>query len=368
VSFPEIFSIWLMIPASLFLLIGGGPSMVTAMIWTMLADVTPAAERAGVYYMIMAVVLVLTATLYPLAGWLMTFSPWVPLWGGFVTLWIGVASSFFLPETGTLRAKADEREQQQQQQQHSEDADAHPATEAATISKASGGLITRAWRVLKRDAVQIWRFIITSRQIMLLCLLNSIHNPFSVSMVVYGLQYMTARFEWDWSTATYVLTISRITSVIFLLFLLPAVSAYMLQGFGMNPYKRDLYLFRFSTILLTAGCFMMALAVQPWMMMTSQIVYGMSSGYAPQARALVTALVEPHMLATLNTTLSTLEGIMALIAAPGIGWLLGKGLEWGGLMVGLPYMVLAAIAFVAMVTACLLRVPREMMGRAGNYA
>ena len=362
-SFPDVLSIWLMIPASLFLLIGGGPTMTTAMIWTMLADVTPAAERAGVYYLLMAFVLVLTATLYPLSGWLMTFSPWLPLWGGFVILWIGVASSFFLPETGTLRAKADEQERQH----HDENTETTAASgEEDEPSKANGGLISTVWRVLKRDAIQIWCFIISSRQIMILCLLTALHNPFSVSMVVYGLQYMTARFQWDWSTATYVLTISRITSVIFLLVLLPAVSMYMLKGLGMNPFRRDLYLFRFSTVLLTAGCFLMALANQPWMMITSQMVYGMSSGYGPQARALVTALVEPHMLATLNTTLSALEGIMALIAAPGIGWLLGKGLEKGGMLVGLPYLVLAALAFLAMVTACLLKVPREMMRVEGH--
>jgi MFS family permease len=133
----------------------------------------------------------------------------------------------------------------------------------------------------------------------------------------------------------------------------------MVRGGIVDPFKRDLYLLRVSAGLLCAGSLLFALAPDGGSMMAAQVVYGLSLGYSPQARALVTALADPDMLATLNTTLATLEGLLSVIAASSLAWLLGKGLELGGDLQGLPYLVLGGVAFLALITALFIKVPKD---------
>lgn len=357
-ALPDVFSVWLMAPAGLFLLVGGGPTMVTAMIWTMLADVTPVAERASVFYLLMALALILSATLTPLAGWLMTFTPWLPLWIGFAVCWVGTATSFLLPETSAVLLRP-----QRTSAPEPPDEDDEPVK--TTDDNSSNNIFSSAWTALRRDAHRVYAFTLSSRRITALALLTALHHPFLVGMVVYGLQYMTARFAWSWTRATYVVTVSRVTSVALLLAGLPLATTLMARCGVSDPFRRDLYLLRASATLLCIGCLLFGLAPDGGTMVASQIVYGMSLGYSAQARALVTALVEPHMLATLNTALATLEGIMDVVAAFGLGWLLTKGLELGGELEGLPYLVLGGVALLAVITAFVIRPPNTKQQTGG---
>lgn len=52
-------------------------------------------------------------------------------------------------------------------------------------------------------------------------------------------------------------------------------------------------------------------------------------------RALLNAVVEPHTVAALNTTISTMETLMGLASAPLLGWLMSLGLGMGGPWLGL---------------------------------
>ena len=354
-ALPDIFSVWLMAPAGLFLLVGGGPTMVTAMIWTMLADVTPVAERASVFYLLMALALILSATLTPLAGWLMTYTPWLPLWIGFAVCWVGTATSFLLPETGAALLHPQKTSTPEHEQEEADDDDEAPIK---TTDSNSNNILSSAWTALRRDAHRVYAFTLSSHRITALALLTALHHPFLVGMVVYGLQYMTARFAWSWTRATYVVTVSRVTSVV-LLVGLPLATTLMARCGVSDAFRRDLYLLRASATLLCIGCLLFGLAPDGGTMVASQVVYGMSLGYSAQARALVTALVEPHMLATLNTALATLEGIMDVVAAFGLGWLLTKGLELGGQLEGLPYLVLGGVALLAVITAFVIRPPNK---------
>lgn len=357
-ALPGVFSIWLMVPASLFLLLGGGSTMVTAMVWTMLADVTPAAQRASVYYLLMALALVLSASLTLLSAYLMAYTPWLPMWLGFGVCWLGNVGSFLLPETSPLllgKAKEDapaagtsDRVEEGAPERTPEGANTPPKV---TLR----GIIATGWSSLSDDAWHIYYFIISSPSIMALSFLVALHNPFLIGMVFFGLEYMTLCFMMSFHEGTYVLAISRYTSVAVLLAGLPLATRLLTLAGVDVPFRRDLYLFRVSALLLLVSCVLFGFAPTRGAMTASQVIYGTSMGYSPQVRALVTALVEPHMLATLNTALATLECVVGVVAAPVVGWLLGRGMDLG--FYGLPYLLLSIVAFAILIVAFLIRPP-----------
>ena len=145
-----------------------------------------------------------------------------------------------------------------------------------------------------------------------------------------------------------------------LLLILPFGSWVMTKRFGINPVKRDLQLARISSAFIILGSLLLAVAQVPWMLILALVVFGLSAGYSSQCRAVITALVEPHMLATVNTTMSMVETVLSLIGTPAIAWLLGKGLEKGGAWQGLPYFVFALVGLIVATALSLFKIPASL--------
>lgn len=145
-----------------------------------------------------------------------------------------------------------------------------------------------------------------------------------------------------------------------LLVVLPLLSRVLTKNFGVNPVKRDLGLARLSAVFITCGSLLLAVADVPWVLMLALAVFGLSSGYGAQCRALITALVEPHMLATVNTTMSMTGTVLAMIGTPAIGWLLGEGFDMGGAWQGLPYFVFTLIGLFMVAALCLFQIPADL--------
>lgn len=194
--FPDTFSIWSILVGSLFYLIGGGGQMVVAMIWTIIADVVPVAERTGVFYNIFAMNLLLSVIVNPIAAWLLSIDPWLAMWIGYAALVVGVLSSALIPETLKFRQAADIK-------RRGGDVSAPAAQDDEPQSRkipAVGDLARRAWFSVKNDVSHVWHFIFTSKSVVLLLLA---YGPFyliklALNMII--LQYMTRRFNWEWST------------------------------------------------------------------------------------------------------------------------------------------------------------------------
>ena len=144
--------------------------------------------------------------------------------------------------------------------------------------------------------------------------------------------------------ATYVSTISNITALVALLLLLPASSWLLVNRCGFGPLSRDLFLTRISVVFVIVGSLLTAIAPVPWLYISALIITSLGVGCITLCRALLNAIVEPHTVATLNTTVSMLETMMGLIGSPVLGWLLSKGMDLGGLWMGLPYLVCGALA------------------------
>jgi MFS family permease len=64
-------------------------------------------------------------------------------------------------------------------------------------------------------------------------------------------------------------------------------------------------------------------------------------------RSLLSSMVEPRHMGTLNSLIGVLEMLGLMIAAPVLFGSLSLGFEWGGAWTGLPFICAAAIISVA---------------------
>lgn len=107
----------------------------------------------------------------------------------------------------------------------------------------------------------------------------------------------------------------------------------------------------------------MGLASVPWLFVISLITVSIGNSFVALSRALINALVEPHTIATLNTTISLIEVIMGL-TAPAMSWLLGRGFELGGQWMGLPFLVTSLMAMATAVMLFIVKLPASGIAQA----
>ena len=345
---PDTFSIWSILFGSVAFLIGGGTPVITAMVWTILTDSTSPTNRTTLFYQMHAMMLILSAAFRPVAAWLLSIDPWLPMWIGLVALILSMFSTLLIPETLQLSKLSNPQ---------------HPSH-----LKSGGGLLRTALASATKELFRIWHFILGSKHIMLLVLADGLCNPIYIAFEMNMLQYVTKRFNWDWSAATYLTTVNKVTSVIVLLVILPLVSRTVTKRYSMSVSTRDLYLSRGSVLFIAAGSLCTAVAAAPWLLVVSLVVFSFGNGFPPQLRALLAGLVEQDSLATLNTTLATAETLMGLAGVPALGWLLSEGIRLGGAWMGLPFLFTSLCAALAAAAMFVFRLPREAAGKdEGGY-
>lgn len=138
---------------------------------------------------------------------------------------------------------------------------------------------------------------------------------------------------------------------------LPVASSVLTKRFRYSPINRDLFLARVSIIVFIIGSILTAVADVPWLFICAMVITSLGQGISTLCRALLNAVVEPHTIATLNTTMSTVETLMGFIGSPVMGWLLSRGIELGGMWMGLPYIATSLLGVAVMVAIFLVRIP-----------
>lgn len=197
--FPDVFSIWAIIYGNIFYLIGGGGAMAAAMVWTLLSDAVPVAERTGVFYMLAAMNLILSIVLSPLSALMLSINPWIAMWIGYAAMVLSIVPCVFMPETLKLRQKADDK--RRHEEPAGEVLNRGPEGDGAKLTTKS--VARQAWFAVKNDLGHIWRFIFASRSIMALIFAFGAFSPVRLAYATNMLQYMTKRFDWTWSTVRY---------------------------------------------------------------------------------------------------------------------------------------------------------------------
>lgn len=103
--------------------------------------------------------------------------------------------------------------------------------------------------------------------------------------------------------------------------------------------------------------FIMTISAVPWLFVGSLVVMSLGNGFSALCRALLNAVIEPHTLATLNTTIGLVEMLIAIAIGPAMGWLLSRGMQLEGIWQGLPFLGLTFCAVCISVAVFAFRIP-----------
>lgn len=290
----------------------------------------PAEARTNLFYKLHAMMLIMSAAMRPVAGWLMSKDPWLPMWIGLIALALSTISALLVPET-------------LQYSQTSEKIlgdGVKPDTQRPTAAV----LLSRLIRLVRVEALRTWHFIFSSKKVMLLVMTYGLSSTIFMAFEMQMLQYMTVRYEWDWSTATYYSIVSKVTSVVVLLGILPFASHAVEKRYDGNPVSRDLFLGLTSIAFIIAGNLLTVIAAVPALLVLALLVYGVGAGFWAQVRALLAETVDRNSLAAMSSVVAMVETLVSLVSIPFLGWLLSKGIEAGGFWIGLPYVMTSICA------------------------
>ncbi|KAK2052489.1 ATP synthase F0 [Colletotrichum caudatum] len=345
---PNVLPLWTVWFGSVFQFIGGGPGTVAAMVWTMVSDVVSISNLTVVYYRIAAVSLGGQLFIAPLSAYLQSKNPWLPLAIGSIALITGTCLSPFLPETLKLRRAADEEFEQTLHRPERVTNDERTVKEQVIFA-------------VRNDMDHVYHFLITSRRVVFLMAGSNLTTIVKYVKEAILSQYVHNLFGWSWVKATLVSAVAVSAHIIMLLAILPAAGRYITKRTAVHPLIRDLWLVRMTGILLSLGCFMVAVAYTPWFFVVALIICTFGISYVNLSRAVLSAVVEPHTTGTLNTTMSWLEQMSMLVSAPIISGLLKVGNATGGVWIGLPYMVATMMSIGGTVLVFLYRLPEDKL-------
>lgn len=389
--FPDVVPLWTVWLSALAWFIGGGPVMIFATLWTMLADVTSEEERwvlflfsffsicnvpvlissrASVFFKFGVAAFGAESFASLISSWLMALNPWIPAVIGFCIVMLGMLLALTLPETKHFRVSQPKEEltvelaelspddaslmehSHQKEERASDDSrfleNAHVESLEFTDAKATNqqSFFTKLHSRC-RPYLTPYIFIFQNKRILLLL------TAFFVSRLSRGssflAQYISTRYTWSLAQATFLVSFKPALSVPLFLYIIPSMSRYLLRY--MKPDAKDLQLARLSVLLLVVGTLGIALAPSIAILIPSLILQTGGSGFVYLIRSLIATLVGKEEMARLFTAIEILQAAGNVVSSLTITTVFQAGLKMGGPWVGLAWMVtsiLFAVVGVAM--------------------
>ncbi|KAI3398099.1 hypothetical protein diail_9852 [Diaporthe ilicicola] len=347
---------WSFILGFVFQFVGGGAPVGMSMLYTMLADVLHVEEMTPVLFRFYSVLLVAELVANPLGGFLLSIGPWISLSTGNGFMVLVIMSLHILPETLAVRRWHDAR------------AGKAPRPRLAALGGDDDdeGLKKSSIRAAFDDArdqlVEVWEFLIGNKRLVVL-MLPLIFATLGRYIQEMLLQYATKRYGWSWSKAAYFLTLKSASFIVVLIILLPAISSLCLRRLGMSPLSKDLWLSRWSAVVLVVADLAIAFSSSPALLGVGLVLLSGGCGLSPLLRSLLNAQVEPHHVGILNTLLGFVDTVGVMVAAPIFSESLNKGIELGGAWIGLPFVAGAIISCFAAGILWVYRIPPQVERR-----
>jgi MFS family permease len=94
---------------------------------------------------------------------------------------------------------------------------------------------------------------------------------------------------------------------------------------------------------MAVGFLFMALSTSLPLLVLAMAINTLGSGLHLYLRNLATSLVEPHHVARLMTFVSWIDTSGLMVASPLLAWLFERGVEMGGIRMGLPFFFTASV-------------------------
>ncbi|KAJ5160912.1 uncharacterized protein N7482_007916 [Penicillium canariense] len=363
--FSDIFplrAIWL---SSLAWLIGGGPVVSFAIIWTMMADVTSESERAGLFFQFAIVSMGADFVTSALASWLMTMDPWAPLLIGYTIVLGGLMFILVLPETkhaipshgaepsnvelSELSEESDPKYPSRKPEEaglyHGQsdldvdhEHEAHLSWSYPTPQRPSFWAKCRA---NYRFYVKPYLFILNRKPVLLLLTAFLVYR-LSRGSSWFLTQYISTRYHWTLAQANLLVASRPTVSIPVFLWGLPWLKKHVLNP-RRTPTEKDLWLARASVLCLTLGTLGIGLSPSLATLIPSMILQTSGSGFVFLTRSIITTLVERDETARLYTVIEIIQSFGNVVASLSITTVFQLGLRLGGFWIGLAWMMTSSL-------------------------
>ncbi|KAJ5751037.1 hypothetical protein N7533_008065 [Penicillium manginii] len=372
--FSDIFplrAIWL---SSLAWLIGGGPVVAFAIIWTMMADVTTESERAAMFFQFGIVSMGADFVSTAASSWLMALNPWIPLFIGFIIIFLGLLMTFLLPETKHAFVKDDpvhvelsefdDEAEPKRQYTDPNDTDSEMNTRPSMDAHMSWSYPktssrVRSWwdrcRTNIRFYVRPYLFILDHKPVLLLLSVFLIYR-LSRGSSWFLTQYISTRYHWSIAESNLLVAFRPTVTIPVFLWGLPYLKKHYLNARHSSTQK-DLSLARASILCFTLGTLGIGLSPAIGTLIPSMMLQASGSGFVFLTRSIITTLVDRDQTARLYTVIEILQSVGNVVASLTITAVFQLGLRLGGFWIGLAWMVTSSLFCMVAAAIWVFRLP-----------
>ncbi|KAJ6008256.1 hypothetical protein N7540_012232 [Penicillium herquei] len=365
-------AVWL---SSLAWLLGGGPVVTFAIIWTMMSDVTTEDERASLFFQFAVVSMGADFLSSAFASYLMTLNPWIPLSIGYVIVFAGLMLMMMLPETKHVKLASNKPEpsnvemSELNHDQLEPKPEPRPYHDDSDVEIGSDHEDHMSWSYPSRQNLSLWgrikaniRFyvqpylFILNRKPVLLLLSAFLVYRLSRGSSWFLTQYVSTRYHWTLAQANLLVSFRPTVSIPVFLFGLPWLKKYYLDP-RRSSTEKDLFLARGSIVFLTVGTLGIGLSPVIGTLIPSLILQTSGSGFVFLTRSIISTLVERDETARLYTAIEILQSIGNVVASLSITTVFQIGLRMGGFWVGLAWMMTSTLFCMVGVAIWWFRLP-----------
>ncbi|CAI7655258.1 unnamed protein product [Penicillium glandicola] len=375
--FSDIFPLRALWFTALTWVFGGGPVVSFAIIWTMMADVTNEAERAGIFFQFAIVSMGADFGSSAVSSYLMTLNPWVPLIVGFTIVMAGMMLILALPETKhalpprqteTTHVELSDLTDHTPEPKYSLHDEPEPYSgepdmngdhenepPSWSIPSYSHQSILTKFRANYRFYLKPYRFILNRKPVLVLLTAFLVYR-LSRGSSWFLTQYISTRYSWTLAQSNFLVSCRPTVSIPLFLFGLPLLKSRFLSP-RLSSTEKDLWLARRSIFCLTIGTLGIGLSPTIATMIPSMIIQTSGSGFVFLARSIVTTLVERDETARLFTAIEIIQSLGNVVASLSITTVFQIGLRLGGVWIGLAWMMTSTLFCIVGVAIWTFKLP-----------
>ncbi|ODA79841.1 hypothetical protein RJ55_05438 [Drechmeria coniospora] len=337
---PLMFSLWrtqvrenpyLLMTASLFLLLGGGVPVLLATLYAMAADVSADEQKAAsfLYLTFGATAGGLVGPL--LAGLLMErHGPWVPIYVVMAVTPFMLCMFFFIPETLPTRSKLD-----------------RPLDDWRSAVADGLGDLVRSLGMMRNVNIPL---------ILVTFLFQSARFTAYTSTLV---QYVSKHFGWTLAETSLLLSPLGILNLVVLVALPKLSRVLMSPRFRFTVFGKDLFLTQVSTLIIVVGALIEAFSRHVGLFLFGLFIGTFGAADSPLARATVSHHVDGRHTSRLYALIGIVEVLGGFVGGPALAWFFDQGLRRKGLYTGLPWLYVASLCSVALAALFFVQPPRK---------
>ncbi|KAF3938114.1 hypothetical protein ABW19_dt0207956 [Dactylella cylindrospora] len=339
-------------------LIGGGSSLINAILYTMIIDITEPVERASTFFTMQLAGAWLPMLIGPpiTTSMMIKSGSWLPIFIGLAFTLIGFVIVCFFPET--MNFKNPDKDSL---------LDRHASAAASSSSAADTDIDLpirqKLWSQFKAkftEFVESSSFVFHSPHLIILVCSLMMHMICLIRAMETLIYYASNRYKITIAEANLLNTINAAVSI-GILFLLPFVSTFLTSKVGMTSQRKDLLIARVSVVLFAAGWYIVGIAPTLPLAVSGLVIYTLGSGFSGSVRSLAASYVEAHHQARLSSFIAIMMIVGNFVGSPLLAGLYSFGVTTGNpFWYGLPFFGLTVIfAGIGMALWLKIRLPEE---------